>query len=480
MTSLQFSFFLTAYFVTSFAIVLGFGVLHLRSWLVRVLIFLAAAGLVAGVVIGANLVSGENYLLRIAGELSNLSRTYTTAFLLGLTTALPLILIWKRPDRSNEKFLFGLTGLGLLGVLVFGGFAAGKDILSPYLPHPGTAAASNAVSLVDDGFRIENIMDSKVIPIRIDVSPNGKVYMSGHIGIAAQSGAVVQLVEDENGKFDDLLVAPMLNRPYGLLALDDRIYVSRSGQYTRWNHGKAEQISTGAVTLLKDIDGDGIMDYYHDVLAELPGAKAPDYLHQNNDLAMDADGALYVTTAFNSDGLPPRDPLEGVILKVSGENFENKEVFAKGVRNPFGLAFGPEGELFATDNDAQSGVLGNTGDKFVHVTRGANFGHPYISESDPRTSPIALRSSYALGGLTYATSPRLPEPYRDSLFVVSYGEGRIMRVQLEKAGESYTASLVPFATVPGAVDVAAAPNGDFYVAVYPDKVVRIKLLSAAD
>lgn len=480
MEPIQFSYVLLAYFLAATSIFFAAAFFNKRLRLVSAIYFvLVLVGLAVTVALGALLESGENYIYVLYSELLELSRVPTIAIAVGLALAAPLslyLLVFAEPEnnKATRNSLLTLAGFGLTGVIVLGGLVVGKDIISPYLAHPDSVTQGDtgleSGKLVADGFVIEDLLDLTFVPIRVAVSESGQVFLSGHTGIAAQSGVVVELTADEGQGLKEKVVALNLNRPYGLLATDQGLLVSRSGQYTRWLFGEMEQTSTGAVTLLKDLDGDGVMDYYHDVVTGLPGARAPDYLHQNNDLALDKQGNLYITSAFNSDAQPAVHPWEGKLLKASGENFSEIEIFASGFRNSFGVEFGPDGQLFATDNDAQSGVVANAGDKFLHITKGANFGHPY----GVGTSPTALRSSFALGGLAYADSENLPDPYRDSLYVVSYGEGKIMRVELEKQNDVYRAKFKHFATVPGAVDIDTAPNGDFYVVVYPDKVVRIR------
>lgn len=472
-------------FLVAYAAVAGFAAVLAALWRGHGFAWFAAVvsllSLFLATWFGGAMFEGQNILFAAWSAIVRFDRSEVSALALGTCAALPTFLLLHSGGRAGRRRsgvrFIGAAGylVGVLGTLAVAGLLAGKEVLSPFLPHPDSEFAAGSIgALVPDGFVVEEFVDTNIIPIRIAVSPTGRVFVSGHEGIAAQSGAIVELVEESDGTVRETTVASMLNRPYGLLALDDRLFVSRSGQYDRWTHGVPEQISTGAVTMLQDLDGDGTMDYYHDVLSDLPGARGPDYLHQNNALAMGPDGALYATTANNTDGHPARALLEGVVLRASGDDFENVEVFATGLRNPFGLAFDGTGRLFATDNDSQSGVLGtNPGDKLLHVTQGAFFGHPYADDKSPGVSPHALRSQFALGGLTYADSAALPAQWRDSLFVVVYGEGRIMQVRLNDNDE-VAADLIPFATVPGAVDIAATPDGSFLVAVYPDKIMRIR------
>lgn len=476
MSTEHFGIFLFAYLFVATLVLLFCVLARNGSRLRLVALIIAALGLILSIVIGSMLYEGQNFLIGLTQQLMSLSRTHTVAVLLGVSAAVPLALL---PGFRKTPWVnlggFTLVTLSLLGVILFGGFAAGKELLSPYLSHPdSTSGGSGIGSTAPENFTVELLAETEIIPVRVAVSAAGKVFVSGHIGIAAQDGAVVELVT-ENGKTTEKKVAHLLNRPYGLYAGDDYLLVSRSGQHTQWRDGKATHVSTGAVTRLSDTDGDGVMDYYHDIISDLPGAKGPDHLHQNNGLVIGADGALYFTTANHADSRPVADEKAGAILRASGEDFANVEVFASGMRNPFGIAFDADGQLFATDNDAQGGIVGgNPGDKLLRVNQGDFFGHPFGDGNSDDVKAAELRSSFALGGLTLASSDQLPDEYRNKLFIVVYGEGRIMTVEPTGEGEDATFELKPFAIVPGAVDMAAAPDGSFYVGVYPDKVMKIR------
>jgi len=476
MSTEHFGIFLFAYLFVA-TLVMLFCVLARKGSRLRVVgLVIAVLGLVLSVVIGSMLYDGENFILSLVQKLLSLSRTHTVALLLGLSAAAPLLLLpGYSKGRWTSFFGFSMSTLALLGVILFGGFAAGKELLSPFLKHPdSTVEGGGFTSTAPENFRVDLYSDTEMIPIRVAVSPKGKVYVSGHIGLAAQTGGVVELVEDDSGRVTEKKVAGDLNRPYGLYAGDDYLLVSRSGQQTSFKDGKASYSDTGAVTRLSDTDGDGVMDYYHDIVPGLPGAQGPDPLHQNNALALGEDGTLYFTTANHADSRPVVDERAGAIMKASGPDFSEVEVFATGLRNPFGLAFAADGQLFATDNDAQGGIVGgNPGDKLLRVKQGDFFGHPFGDGKADGVKAAELRSSFALGGLTLATSDRLPEEYRNKLFLVVYGEGRIMTVEQSGEGDEASFELKPFAIVPGAVDMAAAPDGSFYVCVYPDKVVKI-------
>jgi glucose/arabinose dehydrogenase len=79
----------------------------------------------------------------------------------------------------------------------------------------------------------------------------------------------------------------------------------------------------------------------------------------------------------------------GSVLRVRPEGGE-PELIAWGFRNPFGLAFGPDGALFVTDNgydDRGSRPAWGTPDLLWKVQRGLWYGWPDYSGGEPLTDP---------------------------------------------------------------------------------------------
>src|SRR5262249_32338440 len=120
-------------------------------------------------------------------------------------------------------------------------------------------------------------------------------------------------------------------------------------------------------------------------------------------------------------------------------------------------------EIFCTDNDANNTDIG---DALFHVTKDANFGHPYTAlkgegvEVTGITKPLLPRSKPALEGLTYAPPGSLAPGYDDCLYVASYGDSHVTRVQLTPDGKTYKAKMSFFANIPGggALAVAVSPR----------------------
>ncbi|MCA9211787.1 MAG: PQQ-dependent sugar dehydrogenase [Planctomycetales bacterium] len=329
----------------------------------------------------------------------------------------------------------------------------------------------HAVAMFHPEFTLEKIATLAEQPLRLAVSEEGDVlicydYFRKH---GAIGGAILRLQPDEiTGEYAQKTIAeaPLLARPYGLAIRDGDLYVSRSGFFPRANAGTVTYATTGAITQLKDLDGDGYYEFSHDVVTNLPGIRAPDTMQQNNGIAFAPDGSLFVTCAGAADRTLDEHPWGGTILKYS-RDFTNPEVFAKGFRNPWAMAFGPDDALFATDSDVDQ----NPGDELNHIVQGAHYGHPFVLPNEPDVTSIGFQAPILVGeretvflGITYATSPNLPADCRNCLYVTDFRQNRVLRVRLEKDGDTYRVTAVdPFASVPSPVDIASTPSGDFFV-----------------
>src|SRR5947208_2529117 len=118
------------------------------------------------------------------------------------------------------------------------------------------------------------------------------------------------------------------------------------------------------------------------IIDNLPAGN--DCCHKGGRLAFRPDRKLYVTLGENHVAADAQrtSSLRGKILRynpdgtVPGDNpfGSSNPVWAIGLRNPFGLAFSPDGSLFITDNgpSGDAGTPGSGWDEVDHVVRGGN------------------------------------------------------------------------------------------------------------
>lgn len=131
--------------------------------------------------------------------------------------------------------------------------------------------------------------------------------------------------------------------------------------------------------LAYDIRPDGSLTGERVVLDDLPVANTE---HGVNDVVTGPDGLLYVTIG-NLDHLPPRiaatvdqpnKDLLGTVLRVSATGGD-VDVFARGLRNVYGLAFDEEGGLWGVDNDGET-PTGWRAEEVLHIRQGRDYGYP--------------------------------------------------------------------------------------------------------
>lgn len=294
-------------------------------------------------------------------------------------------------------------------------------------------------------------------PTSLAFGPDGRLYV-------ASANQVVYAFADADGDRraeTRLTYAADLPAPLGLLWIADDLYVSY----------------TGSVDIFRDRDGDGAADERTHVLTGLPTG-----LHQNDGMALGADGYIYMGLGSTCDVCVERNPLSASILRFKPDG-SDLAVFASGFRNPFDLAFNAAGDLFATDNGRDQLGDDMPPEELNLVRPGLHYGWPDCwegsasPECDGRTHAVAAFTAHASAdGLTFYTADNFPPDYRDNAFVAIFGsyilpdiERGVMRVQLTKAGDTYTTETEWFlrlGTEGRPLDVAVGPDGGLYVADY--------------
>jgi len=454
-------------------------VLHRRQPLLRSILYATMGFVGLGAVVWADSVVslGRNSAVHLLDELASRDLDHWCAAGLGICLGVvPALWPWRfgltrrAQQRASLSWCVGTTGFAM--TLVFLGLFTLKDELKPYLVHRDLTSivTSPGEHSTPEGFVLDEYHQCSFFPVQIAMGPDECLYATGYQGAALQNGLVAKLQTDAAGRIDEIRVAPNLTRPHGLAFYDGDLYVSRSGQYAKAVSGTMTWINTGAVTRLRDLDGDGEMDFYEDVLSDLPGAQGPDPLHQNNGIAFSPDGLLYTTVGAHSDRAPAMGKYEGTILRSRADGSE-LTAFAEGFRNPFDVVVGPNGQLFSTDNDANDR---RSGDELNHVVEGAHYGFPYADGStqhpEGTVAPLMVTNG-SLQGITYANSLRLPEELRDCLYAVGYENGEILRIRLSRTGDTYAAHSSLFARIPGAVDICVDQDGTFYVSCFHNQTI---------
>ena len=326
----------------------------------------------------------------------------------------------------------------------------------------------------------DRAVDTGAYPICAAVDEKDNVFFSVQISTQEfYSGQIVQLVNGvgagNRSQLRTVAESPCLFRVFGLAVRDGQIYVSRSGFLARAKKGRIEYENSGAISRLSDLDRDGMMDYYEDLVEGLPGSQGPGPAHSNNAIVFGPDGSLYITQGSPSERDVLNHPWEGKILRASPD-FHEVIVYASGLRNPFGLVRGPDGLLFATDNDV---TAPGPGDELNLIKEGADYGHPYVIGGDDGggmfVKPLLLSdNTSSFAGMAYSDSPSLPEEYRGCLFIADFLANRILRVTVTRNGDVYSAQATSFVQVPAPIGIAVTRSGVFYITSYEGAIFRVR------
>ncbi|HYC45855.1 MAG TPA: PQQ-dependent sugar dehydrogenase [Burkholderiales bacterium] len=145
------------------------------------------------------------------------------------------------------------------------------------------------------------------------------------------------------------------------------------------------------------------------------------------DLPRTPTGAFvpFGTTTQPGQVIKGQIPCSGAIMKVAPGGGA-PELVAWGFRNPFGLAFAPDGQLYATDNgydDRGSRPVWGTPDVLWRVTPGAWYGWPDYSEGKPINQEFYKVPMKGIPQLVLAKPPGKPPQPVASLGVHSSSNG---------------------------------------------------------
>lgn len=241
---------------------------------------------------------------------------------------------------------------------------------------------------------------------RVAQAPTGEVFG------ADQRGAVVVFVDRDNDGVIDAreTFAEGLELPFGIAFHPAGwLYVGATDALWRYHYRPGMRRAEGAPERLLDLP---------------PGG------HWTRNVAISPDGAqVYVSIGSESNVTPEPEP-RATIVRAAADG-RGMTVFARGLRNPVGLAFAPDGRLFTVVNERDA--LGDDlpPDYLTSVREGAHYGWPWAywgAHPDPRRHgqrmdivARALRPDVSLGAhaapidVVFPTRGALGVPRGDAL-----------------------------------------------------------------
>jgi len=210
---------------------------------------------------------------------------------------------------------------------------------------------------------------------------------------------------------------------------------------------------------------------------EIPGQRN----HNGSRLAIGPDHLLYMTTGDASEDPYAHDlgSLAGKILRLTLEgrpapgNPFGSAVFSFGHRNPQGLVFHPNGELYSAEHGP------GTDDELNRIRIGGDFGWPavrgvcdgasqeedrFCREHDVIEALEVWTPTVGLAGLDVYRGALMPE-WEGSLLVTSLRAGGLYRLELSEDGSAVVAQNTVIRGQYGRLrDVLVGPAGEIYLA----------------
>lgn len=241
-------------------------------------------------------------------------------------------------------------------------------------------------------------------------------------------------------KFADNLADPL-----GLKVLDGTVYVAEHNQ----------------ITALEDKDGDGTAEVKRSVLSGW-NFTGPDHEFAFGPAFKDGlfYAAISVSIINGGHSRVPQAAMRGCVIR--GGPGARTEILAGGLRNPNGLGAGPDGELFATDN--QGDWLPSS--KLVHVKTGRFFGHASTPFADQPVSPPVAWLPHGEAGRSPTVPVLFPSgPFAGQILFGDVALGGLTRVFTEKVGGEYQGCVFLFGGgfEAGLDAIAFGPDGALYV-----------------
>jgi hypothetical protein len=338
---------------------------------------------------------------------------------LGRTTSLlrRMLLRFRLSEPASHDGALGAS----LALLLVAGIAAlaavnRAESLVPASPSPwgGTQATGGA-----------RIVASYEVPGRV----MGLVFRGERDGyLTLAEGQIMHFVlpDTPDGTLQLDSVADGLGNPRGMAIIGNQLFVSdvvglpcrRPFQFCAGpNVGPSPE--EGELTILQaargrilayDIGSDATLSNERVVLDDLPAVSS---LHTVNGLAVGPDGLLYAVIG-NIDYLwktpdaidrldVPNLDLLGTVIRMNPDG-RHVEVFARGIRNIYGLTFDDRGNLYGSDNDGNT-VNGWRREEILRIRRGADYGYPTGRTPEgtavPAEQPVWVEETNGTAGIAW-------------------------------------------------------------------------------
>jgi aldose sugar dehydrogenase len=333
----------------------------------------------------------------------------------------------------------------------------------------------------------ETIASGLEVPWDLTFTPAGELYFTERKGNIKK--VVAGSVVDISHPLDVLAETES-----GLMGMDfSPDYPQEPYLYVCYSYLESPGVIKNRVSRLT-LSGDALTDETI-LINAIPGSTN----HDGCRIAFGPDKKLYVSMgdAKVSGNAQDTNSLSGKTLRVNADgsiptdNPFGNAVWSYGHRNSQGLAFDSKGQLYASEHGD------NDEDEINLITKGANYGWPYVEgrcntesehtycDSMNLQEPFTVYTpTIAVSGLAFYNGDMFPE-WKGDLLLASLKEGQLHHIDLDDIGNIIGDDIVIKKDYGRLRDVEVAPDGSIYIAVSnqdgrgidpfdnePDRIIR--------
>lgn len=279
---------------------------------------------------------------------------------------------------------------------------------------------------------VESVEETLLEPRGLAFGPDGKLYAN------ANNALTLVRVEDSTGQGKYDRVTPLRKSPGGV------------------GHGR-NNLTFGPDGALYSIHGNDV---------RLP----EDFRPEENRLVHQADDRLlpcrWDRFLFDYAAKLPA----GHLIRTT-DPAGSWELLAGGFRNPYGIDFNADGELFTfdADNEGDLGTPWYRPTRINHVVSGGDYGWRQGTAMRPTWYPDILQATLEIGktsptDVKFGTRSKFPRRLRESLFILDWSYGKIHAVRFLPSGASYVAVAETFLEGKplNVTDLEFGPDGALY------------------
>lgn len=293
-----------------------------------------------------------------------------------------------------------------------------------------------------EGFTVTKFADGFENPRWTYIAPNNDIFVVESGTRTSKNQIIILRDRDKDGKFETREVfLKNLNRPFGMLVLNNFFYVANTDGLYRYPYNNAP--------LTLDTQGKKILD--------LPAGGYNN--HWTRNIIANPEGTkIYISVGSGSNvgenGMD-KEVRRAAILEINPDG-SGEKIYADGIRNPVGMDWNPiNKELWTAVNERDD--LGDdlVPDYITSVKRGGFYGWPYSyfgNILDPRMKgerkdlatkaivpDVSVGAHTASLGFTFYTKNAFPAKYKNGAFVGQHGSWNRAKIS------GYKVVFVPFA-----------------------------------